>query len=264
MNLLLNQAIPVDHGGAVVDVVADIRPAGPDVVLLLHGLSSTKESFAGVVESPALAHLTTCAIDLPGHGRTAPLVTGPHTLEAYADVVIRVVARLAPLRLHVVGHGLGGAVGLIAAQGSTKGLVTFTSVEATLVGEDAGLVSRQIADLELEDFAVNEFHRFVDSLRSAPEADLRAWGDWTATCAPAAVHESSRSLVEWADSGKLLGWYRALPRAAHLYGALGDRAGHLVPLLDESTTFAIPDSGHFPMVDNPGALHSALAAIIGH
>ena len=93
MNILLNQAIPVDHGGAVVDVVADIRPAGPDVVLLLHGLSSTKESFAGVAESPALAHLTTCAIDLPGHGRTAPLVTGPHTLEAYADVVARVVAR---------------------------------------------------------------------------------------------------------------------------------------------------------------------------
>jgi pimeloyl-ACP methyl ester carboxylesterase len=263
MNLLQNQAIPVDHGGAIVDVVADIRPAGPDVVLLLHGLSSTKESFAGITESPALAHLTTCAIDLPGHGRTAPLVTGAHTLEAYADVVARVVARLAPLRLHVVGHSLGGAVGLIAAQ-STKSLVTFTSVEGNLVGDDAGLVSRQIADLELEDFAVNEFHRFVDSLRAAPEADLRAWGGWTATCAPAAVHESARSLVEWSDSGKLLGWYRALPRTAYLYGALGDRADHLVPLLDESTTFAIPDSGHFPMVDNPVALYSALAAIIGH
>lgn len=262
MNLLHNQAIPVDHGGAVVDVVADIRPAGPDVVLLLHGLSCTKESFAGITDSPALAHLTTCAIDLPGHGRTAPLRSGAHTLEAYADVVSRVVVRLAPRRLHVVGHSLGGAVGLIAAQGATS-LVTYTSVEGNLVGEDAGLVSRQIAELDLEDFAVNEFHRFVDSLRTAPEADLRAWGEWTATCAPAAVHESSRSLVEWSDSGKLLDWYRALPGAAYLYGVLGDRTRHLVPLLDESTTLAIPESGHFPMVDNPAALYSALAAIIG-
>ncbi len=262
MNLLQNQAIPVDHDGAIVDVVADIRPAGQDVVLLLHGLSSTKESFAGITDSPALAHLTTCAIDLPGHGRTRPLSSGAHTLEAYAELVTRVVERLAPTRLHVVGHGLGGAVGLIAAQGA-QNPVTFTSVEGNLVGEDAGLVSRQIADLELEDFAVNEFDRFVESLRTAPEADLRAWGEWTATCTPAAVHESSRSLVEWSDSGKLLGWYREMNRAAYLYGALGDRATHLVPLLDESTTLAIPDSGHFPMVDNPHALWSALAAIIG-
>lgn len=262
MNLLHNQAIPVEHDGAVVDVVADIRPAGPDVVLLLHGLSATKESFADVTASPALAHLTTCAIDLPGHGRTAPLPSGAHTLEAYADLVVRVVARLAPIRLHVVGHSLGGAVGLIAAQGA-KNLVSFTSVEGNLVAEDAGLVSRQIADLELEDFAVNEFHRFVDSLKAAPEADLRAWGEWTATCSPTAVHESARSLVEWSDSGKLVDWYRAMPNTAYLYGALGDRAEHLVPLLDESTTFAIPDSGHFPMIDNPRALYSALAAIIG-
>jgi pimeloyl-ACP methyl ester carboxylesterase len=262
MNLLQNQAIPVDHDGVVIDIVADIRPAGPDVVLLLHDLSSTKESFAGITGSPALAHLTTCAIDFPGHGRTAPLPSGPHTLDAYAELVSLVVAQLAPIRLHVVGHGLGGAVGLIAGQGATS-LVTFTSVEGVLVGDDAGLVSRQIADLELEDFAVNEFHRFVDSLKGAPEEDLRAWGGWTATCTPAAVHQSARSLVEWSDSGKLLGWHRAMPRAAYLYGALGDRAEHLVPLLDESTTFAIPDSGHFPMVDNPHALYSALAAIIG-
>src|SRR3954454_3714418 len=104
MNIVQNQAIPVDHDGAVVDVVADIRPGGEDVVLLLHGLSSTKESFAGIIDSPALTHVTTCAIDLPGHGRTAPLRWGVHSLEAYADVVVRVLARLAPARLHVVGH----------------------------------------------------------------------------------------------------------------------------------------------------------------
>ncbi|PRY29718.1 alpha/beta fold hydrolase [Umezawaea tangerina] len=262
MNFLHNQAIPVEHGGAVVDVVADIRPAGPDVVVLLHGLSCTKDSFAAVVDAPALAHLTTCAIDLPGHGRTAPLPSGAHTLENYADLVGRVVARLAPTRLHLVGHSMGGAVGLIAAQGM-RDLVTFTGVEGNLVGDDAGLVSRQIADLELDDFADNEFGRFIDSLRAAPEADLRAWGEWTATCAPAAVHESARSLVEWSDSGKLLGWYRAMTGTSFLYGAQGDRLGHLLPLLDESSTFAIPDAGHFPMVDNPHALYSALAAVIG-
>ncbi|WNV84272.1 alpha/beta fold hydrolase [Umezawaea sp. Da 62-37] len=261
MNFLPNQVIPVEHGGAMVDVVADIRPAGPDVLVLLPGLSCTKESFAAVVDAPALAHITTCAIDLPGHGRTAPLPLGAHTLENYADLVSRVVTRLAPTRVHLAGHSLGGAVGLIAAQGM-RNLITFTGIEGNLVGDDAGLVSRQIADLELDDFADNEFGRFIDSLRAAPEADLRAWGDWTAMCSPAAVHESARSLVEWSDSGKLLDWYRAMTGTAFLHGAHGDRLGHLLPLLDPSTTFAIPDSGHFPMVDNPHALYSALAVII--
>jgi pimeloyl-ACP methyl ester carboxylesterase len=261
MNFLRNQPIPVEHGGAVVEVVADVRPAGPDVVLLLHGLSCTKDGFAGIADVPGLAHVTTCAIDLPGHGRTAPLTTGAHTLEAYADLVTCVVARLPATRVYVVGHSMGGAIGLIAAQGIPN-VAGFVSIEGNLVGDDAGLVSRQIADLELDDFADNEFGRFVDSLKAAPEQDLRVWGEWTGTCTPAAVHESARSLVEWSDSGKLFEWYQAMRAKAYLYGQLGDRMEHLVPRLDPTSTFAIPCSGHFPMVDNPLALYSALAGII--
>lgn len=91
---------------------------GRGLLLLLHGLGATAD-----VWTPLLAHLPDAwlgrwvAVDLPGHGGSAPLAR--YSFGGLAAAVAETVAgaRDADEPLVVVGHSLGGVVGLALASG---------------------------------------------------------------------------------------------------------------------------------------------------
>ncbi|WNV88531.1 alpha/beta hydrolase [Umezawaea sp. Da 62-37] len=231
------------------------------MIVLLHGLGCTKKSFEQIASIPELSDFTTCAFDLPGHGSSPVAPTDEHSLQTYADITNLVVKQLSPTRVHLVGHSMGGAVGLIATQEMNR-LESFISIEGNLVADDCGLVSRKTANLSREEFICRGYASFLRDLESSKEPDMQHWAEWYASCAPSAIHDGSRSLVEWSDSGKLLELYRSLRSRAFVYGERGDRFGHLLPLLPAQDTFNVPNSDHFPMVDNPTALYATLSSII--
>src|SRR5262249_39349234 len=111
------------------------------------------------------------------------------------------------------------------------------------------------------DFAKNGFQRFVDELTSSPHADLRTWGRWYSACEPYGLHATARSLVEWSDGGTLLNIFRQIPVRAYIHGR-NSQLQHLRPLLADEETLAIPDSGHFPMLDNPSQFYPLLAGFL--
>ncbi|MEE3921879.1 alpha/beta fold hydrolase [Micromonospora sp. BRA006-A] len=79
--------------------------------MLLHGIGRTLDDFTALHTALARDHLV-LAVDLPGHGGSAPL-DGPHTLPALAAAVTRFldVARVTG-PAHLVGNSLGGAVAM--------------------------------------------------------------------------------------------------------------------------------------------------------
>jgi pimeloyl-ACP methyl ester carboxylesterase len=91
---------------------------GPDLLVLLHGLGAT-----AAVWQPLLASASQqwkgrwIALDLPGHGRSAP--QAHYAIHDIAAIVARAVApRVDPAgRIVVLGHSLGGAIGLALASG---------------------------------------------------------------------------------------------------------------------------------------------------
>jgi pimeloyl-ACP methyl ester carboxylesterase len=100
-----------------------VAGTGPPIALL-HGLTGAASNFAEL--APLLAERSRVLIpELPGHGGSAPLPAAP-TLNPYADRV-RLVAdreRMPPAVL--VGHSLGGLVGLrlaIRHPAAVRGLV---------------------------------------------------------------------------------------------------------------------------------------------
>ncbi len=89
-----------------------MRTAGTDgpAVLLLHGLGATGAVWNGLVRQPGYRWL---APDLPGHGGSARL---PHySFGGLAAAVAGVLPDRGPLL--VIGHSLGGVVGLALASG---------------------------------------------------------------------------------------------------------------------------------------------------
>ena len=87
---------------------------GEPLLLLLHGLGATSDVWEGW--RPILARRWPgrwIAPDLPGHGGSPPLPT--YTFDAYADAIARILP--AGVDLTVLGHSLGGVIGLTLASG---------------------------------------------------------------------------------------------------------------------------------------------------
>jgi pimeloyl-ACP methyl ester carboxylesterase len=97
-----------------VDVYLARHGAGDPVLLLLHGLGATGEVWDGLVSSLAGRWPGEILVaDLPGHGRSAPLAR-----YSFGALTAAVAGALEPGRpVAVLGHSLGGVVGLALASG---------------------------------------------------------------------------------------------------------------------------------------------------
>jgi pimeloyl-ACP methyl ester carboxylesterase len=98
---------------ARVDVYLARHGSGEPVLLLLHGLGATGEVWDGLVASLADRWPGTVLVpDLPGHGRSAPLPR-----YTFGAMTAAVAAALPAGPVAVLGHSLGGVLGLTLASG---------------------------------------------------------------------------------------------------------------------------------------------------
>jgi pimeloyl-ACP methyl ester carboxylesterase len=88
--------------------------SGDPVLLLLHGLGATGEVWSGLVDSLADRWPGSVVVpDLPGHGRSPSLAR-----YSFGSLAAAVADELPPARpVAVLGHSLGGVVGLALASG---------------------------------------------------------------------------------------------------------------------------------------------------
>jgi pimeloyl-ACP methyl ester carboxylesterase len=82
---------------------------GP-VIVLIHGITGSSETWADVIE-PLAEHYTVVAPDLLGHGQSAK-PRGDYSLGAYASGIRDLLGALGHDRGTIVGHSLGGGVAM--------------------------------------------------------------------------------------------------------------------------------------------------------
>jgi pimeloyl-ACP methyl ester carboxylesterase len=258
--MAVSGSFSINYRGHQIPISTRTRITKPDLVLFLHGLGCAKASFDFAFAHELLDKYSICTFDFPGHGESGSLPADQVSLEAFAEITRGVISLISPRRVFLVCHSMGGAVGLIAAQGLDN-LAGFVSIEGNLIDRDCGLVSRKTAGQLPDEFAKDGFHRFAGALTSSPHADLRAWGRWYSDCEPYGLHATARSLVEWSDRGTLLGMFRRLPVRTYIHG-LNSQLQYLEPFLCGVDTYGIPNSGHFPMLDNPDRFYPLLARFL--
>ena len=105
---------------------------GPSLVLV-HGLGGAASNWVELAPALTRSHHV-LALDLPGHGGSSPLPAAT-SLTPFADVVAAVAEREALLPAAVVGHSLGGLVGLRLA------LRRPDAVRALLLAASGGISS---------------------------------------------------------------------------------------------------------------------------
>lgn len=98
-------------------------------ILFLHGNSMSSLAFARQFASPLGKKHRLVALDLPGHGRSAPAQNpkATYTVPGYAEIVADFVKTLALDRAVLVGWSLGGHILLEASEQlqNTPGLMLF-------------------------------------------------------------------------------------------------------------------------------------------
>jgi pimeloyl-ACP methyl ester carboxylesterase len=85
-------------------------------ILLIHGAGGTHLSWAG--EMRRLSGFQILTLDLPGHGRSEGAAL--QSIEAYAYRLISFLENLQISRIILVGHSMGGAIGLTIAMRRPK------------------------------------------------------------------------------------------------------------------------------------------------
>ena len=181
--------------------VAESGPAKDEAVLLVHGWAASMYSFAEMIPALAAAGHRAIAVDLPGHGLSdKPTDESHYSTEALGSAVLRLAGELGLRRFSIVGHSMGGAIGLeLAARGERKlerlvliGTVGLSPVPAILplkwlsprpaVRLFSILVRRRVVDLVLrvmfatpnrptqrdidEYWAPTQFHEYLAACRA--------------------------------------------------------------------------------------------------
>ena len=140
---VIEAGVPDDAGGAAELQTADVggrkisyAGAGEDgdVILLVHGYGGDRNSWL-FLQEPLAAKYRVYALDLPGHGTSAKDV-GDGTLDVLADAVTGVLDALGAGRAHLVGHSMGGAVGLAVAVRDPGRIASLTLIAPSGFGAD--------------------------------------------------------------------------------------------------------------------------------
>lgn len=217
---------------------------GP-ALLLLHGLGGSAAVWSGVIDHWPGSWI---ALDLPGHGQSVPL-------PAYSfGAVAAAVARVVPGPVAVLGHSLGGVVGLALASGwfgvpvtAVCALGVKVSWSPEELARAADLAARPSRVFASEEEALERARKVAGLPVGAPADRLvvPVDGGWRLALDPAAF------AVGRPDLPGLL----AASRAPVVFAAGSEDplspADHLRALAEP---VILPGLGHSPHVEDPAAL----------
>ena len=196
----MEKRINLIYGNTILNLSYRLQEGGDESIVLIHGLGSCKDCFRDIWGFPGYQRYTILTFDLPGFGDSDKSHNFSYGMEDHASIVKLLIQELNLGRVHIVGHSMGGAIGLLLAMEVGSFAKSFICLEGNLIGDDCG-GSRSAIKYSLEEFERQGFHDLKSRI-SASEDTL--FVGCLSKCDPYAFYKSSESLVKWSDSGKLL------------------------------------------------------------
>lgn len=254
---LTERRLRLNAGGRDFNLAAWQRETGSDeLVICVHGLGCSKQSYAGAFERAELRHLSLLAFDLPGFGRSPRPDDYSHDLKDQARLLRALLDANASRHIVLLAHSMGGTLSLLLPGPVLSRLSAMVLVEPRLLAASS-TVSAEANRFDFDDF----LQQFWPQLQARVARDPAEAFDLD-HADPIAFYQCARSMGHWTRSADLVRAFltAACPRCfVH-----GDRNTHLGELaaLPASEQLRIPAAGHFPMQDNPEAFYRELAGLL--
>jgi pimeloyl-ACP methyl ester carboxylesterase len=201
-------------------------------------------------------------VDLPGYGRSAWPATLPdgNSLDQLADQL----ARWIDVPAILVGHSMGGVLATLVAE--RRPMRAVIDIDGNLSRGDCSY-SAEAAAYAPDGFSIHGFDRICDAVfaRGAEEPALRGYYAALRMSSPAVFHRHSIDLVALSEGETLAGRLAALKiPALYIAGAPGGCCERSRSLLDRERirTVAIEPAGHWPFIDRPEAVATAITGLV--
>lgn len=233
-------------------------------VLYLHGMGCSKMDFAGALECQELNGYSIAGFDFPGTGGSQYPAQVSYAMDDLVEITHQVATGLQLKTFVIVGHSMGGLVGLLYARKYAHDVAGFINVEGNLMPEDC-FASRAISLQDRIQFEKKGFSKLIQDIQQSNDKAQRKYAKELKTHAsPRALHDYAQSLVKYSDSGRLLEWFidLAMPKL-FIYGSANDYLSS-IPLLEKQGVplAEIPRSGHSPFFDNPQEYYKVIDQFI--
>ncbi len=244
-----------------VPIAYEVHGQGEPALVLVHGWSCDRSYWKEQIEYLS-AQYRLVLVDLAGHGESG---TGrkDYTMSAFGADVAAVVDSLGLQKVVLVGHSMGGDVIVEAAKklpGRVVGLVWVDDYRSLGPARSAAEVDAFVAKFR-KDFrgTTNSFVRGM----FAPNAD------------PKLVDRVAKDMASAPPAIALSAMHNSFQNAGHIPA---DLTGLKLPVVainsDREPTdheslgkygvkaFVLPDSGHFPMLEDPPRFNRSLDSVV--
>jgi pimeloyl-ACP methyl ester carboxylesterase len=235
-------------------------PGEESACVYLHGLGSASSAdFPRIARDPQLAPRRAVLIDLLGFGFSDHPGAFPHTLEAHAETVARVLDHLTVRHCHVVGHSMGGSVAIALAAMRPDLVSGLVVAECNFDPEDATFSQMIVDQSPSEEAYVASGHADVIAQAEGWASSEPEFGSFPRTLRaadPRAIYRCSVALV----GCDLRETFFALPMPrTYVFGAQTLPHRHQPLLAAGGVPVAVvPEAGHGMVGENP----EAFAAIV--
>ncbi|MHA2304521.1 MAG: alpha/beta fold hydrolase [Candidatus Hodarchaeales archaeon] len=235
---------------------------GEDILIFLPGLNSpAMPLFADIVYHPLFTGYRSILIDYFGCGMSDSPTSFNHDMESHAKVVLQILDHEKIYSCKIIGHSMGGTVGIYIA-GMRPELVAKLVLAESNLSPGGGVGTKWITSFSERDWIEKEYKNYILTQRNrAKEGDAHGvliaalWKDVD----PRGVYLSSLSLVTLPDTFKLKLYDLTIPRY-FIYGEKNYPKDPMevtpdTPDPEELQKYGIepitlPNSGHFMQVDN--------------
>lgn len=239
-------------------------PGDAPVHVFLPGLAcASSADFPETTGHPGVAGFRSILVDPLGAGFSDRPTGFSYTLEDHADTVAALLDMLGVTGAVVVGHSMGGSIGVLLAARRPDLVAELILAEPNL-GPVRGMLSPFIVDLSEDDFVRTGHAVLVSRLAEVGEQDVTA-ADFAAlvrVCDPLALHRTACSLARTRDPGlRAVLDSLQIPRAVLIGGDSGYAQRHSGFGRHGITTLTLPGTGHAMNEDNPAAFARAIGQV---
>ncbi len=263
----MEERIEVNYKGSNLEISFNLRKEAEEPIIFIHGLGCSKESFKDVWNLPEFKKYTILTFDLLGFGDSSKPKWFSYTMEEHAEICKLIVEKLGLEKIHLVGHSMGGAIGLLLIEKIPSKIVSFINLEGNLIGEDC-TYSKEAVRYSLEEFEKRVFEEFKSRIKDSKDLaastslSTRLYYNWLSQSDAYAFYRSSESLVKWSDSRKLLKMFVELGiKRWYVFGEM-NKDLPVIEMLGDVPKIEIANSGHFMMCDNPEETYKRVLEIL--
>ncbi len=231
------------------------NPNSQDVVLFIHGLGCSLDSFRNVFDNNYFPQKSLLLIDLVGFGKSSKAEEFLYTMEAQALIIGELLSELPKWNIHIVAHSMGGAIALLLPANIFTRVLSFANIEGNLISDDCGALSRGISSIPYAEYKNDLFPKQLIEFKGHHQLCFGETNSFV-------VYKSAKSLVEWSDSGELFKKFRNLNCKKSYFFGQENKKMPILEKLDFTEKIIIPNSGHGMMTENPIDFYNKLEKFI--